>query len=101
MQIRAGIEISNESDEEVEIILPVGSVVEVDASSSMQNIALSKTYKFTIPPLSTLKTLVEGVCLNRDLSGPSMAMGRFTPFRYYSDEINQDEVWKTVSKPRV
>ena len=99
MRIQTGIEIANDCDEEVEIILPIGSIIEVDVSSRMQNIALSKIYKFIIPPYSILKTQVEGVCLNQDLSGPSMASGRITPFRYDSTAIDQDEVWSTVSKP--
>ena len=98
MRIQAGIEIANNGSEEAEIILPVGSIIEVDVSSKMQNIALSKSYKFTIPPYSSLKTQVEGVCLNRDLSEPSTAVGRFTPFRYDSTTIDQDDVWSTVSK---
>ncbi len=99
MKIQAGIEIANDTDEEVEVILPVGSIIELDVSEEMQNIALSASYKFTIPPYSTLKTQVEGVCLNKDLSEPSMASGRFTPFRYNSATIDQDEVWSTVSNP--
>ena len=99
MRIPAGIEISNDSDEEVEILLPVGSIIEVDISSRVQNIALSKTYRFIIPPYSVLKTQVEGVCLNRDLGGPSMANGRFTPFRYDSSTIEQDDVWSRVGMP--
>ena len=99
MRIQAGIEIANDSGEEAEIIIPVGSIIEVDVSSRMQNISLSTTYRFTIPPYSVLKTQVEGVCLNRDLTGPSMANGRFTPFRYDSTTIDQADVWSTVTRP--
>ena len=86
-------------NEEAEIILPVGSIIEVDVSSRMQNICLSKTYRFIIPPYSVLRTQVEGVCLNRDLNDPFMANGRFTPFRYDSTTIDQNDIWSTVSRP--
>ncbi len=100
MSYRVGIEIVNDSANEIDIIIPVGSVFEVDLRSGVQNIATSKQYRFVIPPYSTLKTLVEGVCLNRDLVSPNGAKGRATPFRYDSEKVDQHEVWETVSQPK-
>jgi len=98
MDITVGIELINDQDQEVTIELPVGSVIEVD-TSTVQNVALSRRYRFVLPPRSTLRTSVEGVCLNRNLSPPNSASGLMTPFRFDSPEIDQDQVWDRVSSP--
>lgn len=99
MTIKVGIKIINDRDEEVDILIPTGTIFEVDFKLGMQNVATSKTYTYRIPPESTLLTPVEGVCLNEDLSPPGMVNGRLTPFRYDSELLDQDEVWKRVNAP--
>lgn len=99
MEIQVGIEIVNDSDEEVDIILPVGSIIEVDLNSGMQNIAISKDYRYVIPPRSKLRTQIKGLCLNRDLAEPRGTRGRITPFRYDSASLDQDDLWDRVDRP--
>jgi hypothetical protein len=98
MDITVGIELVNDQDTEVTVELPVGTVIEVD-TTGFQNVALSRRYTFVLPPRSTLRTPVEGVCLNRDLSPPNSVPGLLTPFRFDAVQIDQDYVWNRVSNP--
>jgi hypothetical protein len=98
MDITVGIELVNEQDDEVTVELPVGTAIEVDIND-YQNVALSRRYRFVLPPHSTLRTPVQGVCLNRNLSPPSSVPGLLTPFRFDAVEIDQDQVWSRLSNP--
>lgn len=100
MIITVGIDLLNPRDEEVPVVLPAGSIFEVPSSLREQNVALIKQYRFVLPPRSQLRVEVDGVCLNRRRDPPLARAGRFTPFRYDSSTLDQDEVWRRVSAPR-
>lgn len=99
MPIYVGVEIVNDRDEDVPIDIPVGSIFEVDIGYGVQNVATSRPFRITMPPRSSLKAQVPGVCLNSDRGWPDANPGRITPFRYDSEQIDQKSVWERVSAP--
>lgn len=101
MEIKVGITLINNRDEEVTVRIPAGSIFEpVRRKYGVQNIVAIEDYQFKVPPHSQRKVVIRGCCLNQRRPLPQSCPGTATPFRYAGDSFDQNAIWQDVSIPR-
>ena len=91
------VTIRNESGRPITTTIPKGTVVEVaNPHERSQSLVVERDVVVTLPP-GTHTIKLPGLCLNKDLSSPSMTPGNLTVFRLTATFTTQSDVWKLIS----
>lgn len=94
------VELENKMKLPQTFVIPKGTTFEVqDPILREQSLVVAHDIPVTIPPGVHVVKL-PAYCMNRDLSSPSRAPGRLTPFRMVAAYQSQDDVWNIVNNAR-
>src|SRR5262245_14067621 len=100
MDIDVTVTLANDTDEEMTVRIPAGSIFEAAQTDfGVQNVAVVTDDQIRIAPKSKARVVMTGRCLNRMRSVPNSTPGRPTPFRYSGPSMDQTEIWNRVSSP--
>lgn len=95
--LHARIEIVNRRSWTMRVVIPAGTVLEVESKwHNAQNVVTANEERFEMPAFGTETVNISGRCLNAKRRVPDGVKGRLTMFRYTGSDLSQDAVWERM-----